>query len=638
MLLALLHTPAWAQPRQQLEIAAGPAAERLMELAREDDVTILFDYKETNEHITHAISGNLDLESALHAMLDGTGLQFEFTRPTTITVSAVPGKPARSRLLAKLRSFFDSESAQAATSRYSRATSEVIVPGERPLADVKVPAGTFASRTTAADLDKRGVLTVTEFARLLPQNFGGGAAEATTLGREAQTNPALGTGMNLYGLGSRATLILVNGRRLAPSGSAGAFTDISNLPLSAIDHVEVLGDGASALYGADAIGGIVNFVLRADPDRQESKANIGVRAPDSLSENLFQQSFGKAWDSGSSVLSAEYYDRDAVWASDRPLATSDLVPFGGSNWGTPFGKPATLIDGGGGIWAIPSGQNGVGLKATDLIPGQLNFHDPYQGTTVLPRQQRSSVTLASNQKITDDMAVSFDALASRRRVWSKGPELTALLMVPSQNPWYVNPGSGDEVALLYGFGKDLGQTDLRGQVDIGQLTAGFTIGNTADWNTTGYVGYAFERQRDEIKNLVDFTQLQAALDSTSPGTAFNPFGDGNDSPRSVLDSIAQTGRYSINSTLRTLNVTTTGPAIQLPAGAVVVNVGGEYRRQGFSFSVHPSGLTGTPTTDGGRTTQSLFTQAEVPLFRTKKEPERAILTVSSGLRYECYAT
>ena len=115
--------------------------------------------------------------------------------------------------------------------------------------------------------------------------------------------------------------MLVNGRRLAPSGSAGTFTDVSNIPLSAIDHVDVLSDGASTLYGADAIGGIVNFVLRADPYSGESKANISVRTPSSVGEDLYQQSFGKAWDGGSGRFSAEYYDRDAVWASGRLLAT-----------------------------------------------------------------------------------------------------------------------------------------------------------------------------------------------------------------------------------------------------------------------------------------------------------------------------
>ena len=633
LVLALLDTPAWAEPKY-LEIPAGPAAERLVELAREADVTIVFDSKTANGHTTNAISGNLDVGSALRAMLDGTGLQFEFSSSTTIRVSVAPRTPAsRSSLLGKLHS----GSTHPAPSGYLRVTPEVVVPGEKPLADVKAPAGTPLSRTMAVDLGKRDILTTEEFASFLPQNFGGGPGEATTYGREAQTNPALGTGMNLYGLGSRATLVLLNGRRLAPSGSAGTFTDISNIPLSAIDHVDVIGDGASALYGADAIGGIVNFVLRDDPNVRESKANIGVRTPGSLGENLFQQSFGKVWDSGSGLLSAEYYDRDAVWASDRLLATSDLVPFGGSNWGTPFGKPATLIDGSGGVWAIPSGQNGVGLKASDLIPGQLNLYDPYQGTTVLPRQERLSAVLNGQQKMTDNSSIYLDALVSRRRVWSVGSALTAPLTVTSQNPWYVNPGSGDEVTLLYGFGKDLGPTTLQGQVDSGQLTAGFNIENTANWNTTGYLGYAFERQKDTIGGLVNFTQLQTALDSKYPDTAFNPFGGGKDTLQSVLDTIAQTGQYSVKSTLTTLNLVTTARTLQLRGGPLVLNLGGEYRRQGFSFSVYPSDLTGTPTTASSRTTESLFTEAEAPIFGSRKEPERAILTLSSGLRYERYS-
>ena len=70
-----------------------------------------------------------------------------------------------------------------------------------------------------------------------------------------------GAGLNLRGLGQRATLVLVNGRRLAPSG-AGSFVDVSLIPLSAVERVEILTDGASAIYGSDAVGGVVNFILR----------------------------------------------------------------------------------------------------------------------------------------------------------------------------------------------------------------------------------------------------------------------------------------------------------------------------------------------------------------------------------------
>jgi iron complex outermembrane receptor protein len=613
---ALLDAPVWAEPKR-LEIPAGPAAECLMQLGREADVTIIFDYTAANEHRSNAVSGSMDVESALHTMLDGTGLQFEFNDPTTIAVRVVRKTPARSG--------------------DSRATSEVVVPGVRPLQDVKIPAHTFALRTTVADLEKRGVVTIEEFASLLPQNFGGGATEDTAYGREALTNPALGTGMNLYGLGSRATLILVDGRRLAPSGTAGTFTDISNLPLSAIDHIEVLSDGASTLYGADAIGGVVNFALRGDPATWESKANIGLRTSGSLGESLFQQSLGQAWDGGAGLFCIEYYTRDPVWASARTLATSDLVPFGGFNWGTPAGKPATLVDSKGSVWAIPSGQNGVGLKASDLIPGQLNLHDRYQGTTVFPEQERLSAVLTARQKMIDNLSIYFDGLASRRRVWSQGPELTASLTVPANNPWYVNPGSGDAVTLLYGFGKDFGPTTLRGRVDSGQLTTGFDVETSADWNTTGYIGYAFERQRDAVGGLVDFAKLQAAVDSDLPNTAFNPFGDGKDTRQPVLDSIAQTGHYSVKSVLTSLNVTTSGPTLRLPAGPLVLNLGGEYRRQAFSLSVYPSDLTRTPQADRSRTTGSVFTAAQVPIIGAHKELDRTILTLSSGVRYEHYS-
>src|SRR5262249_4749136 len=154
---------------------------------------------------------------------------------------------------------------------------------------------------------------------------------------------------------------LVNGRRLAPSGSAGTFYDISNIPLSAVEKVQVFQDADATLLGADAIGGVVNFVLRGAGGPPETRARIGG----SLGERLFSQSSAKQGDVGSITLAGEYYERDALYAAERALATSNLTPWGGSNFGNPAGNPGTLVDtrsdGTLEQWGLPSGQNGTGL-------------------------------------------------------------------------------------------------------------------------------------------------------------------------------------------------------------------------------------------------------------------------------------
>ncbi len=108
----------------------------------------------------------------------------------------------------------------------------------------------------------------------LPQNFGGIATPASeVIGSDrVGTNDTGATGVNLRGLGATATLVLVDGHRMAGSGIQGDFADVSAIPTSAVDHVEVLLDGASALYGSDAVGGVVNIILKHHLDGVETRA------------------------------------------------------------------------------------------------------------------------------------------------------------------------------------------------------------------------------------------------------------------------------------------------------------------------------------------------------------------------------
>src|SRR6185436_20355269 len=80
----------------------------------------------------------------------------------------------------------------------------------------------------------------------------------------ASDNAFSGSAYNLHGLGTTSTLTLLNGHRLAPAGLGGLITEISQIPLSAVDHIDVLTDGASAIYVADAVAGVVNIVTRKD--------------------------------------------------------------------------------------------------------------------------------------------------------------------------------------------------------------------------------------------------------------------------------------------------------------------------------------------------------------------------------------
>jgi outer membrane receptor protein involved in Fe transport len=122
--------------------------------------------------------------------------------------------------------------------------------------------------------------------------------------------------VNLRGLGPDATLTLLNGRRMADDADAQA-PDISNIPLAAVDHIEIVTDGASALYGADAVAGVVNFVMRKNFDGAETSATVGGATQGGGFETDYNALGGKTWSSGQALVSAEYLHQDDIFVDQR---------------------------------------------------------------------------------------------------------------------------------------------------------------------------------------------------------------------------------------------------------------------------------------------------------------------------------
>jgi len=183
---------------------------------------------------------------------------------------------------------------------------------------------------TRDDIDRTGVATLQDFIRRLPQNFNGGASDSTlssVAGGGNAVNTVGATGINLRGLGNESTLILVNGRRIAPGNTLGNFVDISMIPLNAVDRIEIVTDGASAIYGSDAVAGVVNFVLRRDLEGYETRLHYASDAQGGTHESEVGQVIGHRWSSGSALLSYEYWDRAALAAADRSYSQDLLAPF-----------------------------------------------------------------------------------------------------------------------------------------------------------------------------------------------------------------------------------------------------------------------------------------------------------------------
>src|SRR6202012_5646156 len=133
-----------------------------------------------------------------------------------------------------------------------------------------------------------------------------------------------------------STLTLLDGEHMAASGSSGSFVDISLLPLSAVDHIDVLTDGASAIYGSDAVGGVVNVVTKKDYNGAESELRFVGTTDGGANELTASQLVGKAWDGGNILVDYEFDEQYGLDASQRKYipdqgGSSSLVPKGTRN-------------------------------------------------------------------------------------------------------------------------------------------------------------------------------------------------------------------------------------------------------------------------------------------------------------------
>lgn len=244
------------------------------------------------------LSGRFTAEQALSKLLDGTGL----------TYHRVHGALVIARNSDAAASIVE-ESAGAAR-------DEIIVTGTH----VRSAAPTSPVLTiTRRDIDQAQPSSVEELMRQLPQNLSAGVAQenfgVTGTGSDITEH---GAGINLRGLGQRATLVLVNGRRVAPSGT-GSFVDVSLIPVSAIDRIEILTDGASAIYGSDAVAGVVNIILKKDFKGLETLLQAGTSTNGGGRQLLAGLTAGTTWRSGNAMVAYEFRDEGEIKAGDRPF-------------------------------------------------------------------------------------------------------------------------------------------------------------------------------------------------------------------------------------------------------------------------------------------------------------------------------
>lgn len=311
-------------------IQAQSLGEALTDFALQSGQGVFFVPADVEGHFTAGVEGRHTPEDALNVLLrDADGVFHHRDARGTLFVER-----ATLREDTSLIEPGDVQLAQAETisvpqdpDQEDRLVAEtVIVTGTniRGVENPTVPILKFDSEY----FTQSGYATTGDFFRDLPQNFAE-ISPATLLvvsTPSAGTNTSQATGINLRGLGADATLVLLNGRRLVPAGT-NASVDISAIPLSAIERIDILPGGGSAIYGSDAVGGVVNFVLKEDYNGSDTSLGYSLPTRDGGGQTFIaSQSIGADWSSGNVLFAYEFRDSQNLTADERSFSsvTSDF--------------------------------------------------------------------------------------------------------------------------------------------------------------------------------------------------------------------------------------------------------------------------------------------------------------------------
>jgi len=542
-----------------------------------------------------------------------------------------------------------------------RSTAPAQANASAPNADIVVtgtrirgvaPVGSAVLQLDRQDLAKTGQLSTADILNTVPSvlslgtgnSYSGGSIQGT-----ADLNAlAFNKSPNLRGFGPQATLSLVNGHRVPYDGANMNTFDGDNIPTQMLQRVEIVADGTSPIYGADAIAGTVNYVLRAPFTGLETYAQYGG----AKGQDTYQLTAvgGYDWGSGGLVVAYQHSYADRLRASSRPsLYNDDFTAYGGPPSGTMANPGNIIVDGV--SYAIPGGQDGTDLTLAQIgAAGTANRQNIWTGYDAMPHSKRDQVAVNFTQKVGDWLEIYGDGFYSNRdydiALFSVAPNNFATITVPNSN--YYSPCNGPmagaapalvaacETGALtvdYNTVNDIGAGIREGYTRTRSETIGARISLFGDWKANVYATDA--RHHEKSSNSIYFGNNLAtlpALGGTTADTAFNPFCDGrvfDCGNGQFTDAIAGTPFVVENVyKMRDYAVNVDGSLVHLPGGNARVALGAEHYRgtfvNGNSFA----------TTVNKRRINSGFVELYVPIFGADNEQpglHRLELTVAGRI-------
>ncbi|AMP00733.1 tonB dependent receptor family protein [Collimonas arenae] len=298
---------------------------------------------------------------------------------------------------------------------------------------------------TQEDIAKTGATSVSDLIQALPAMQGFIPASSSVNGGGAGVETA-----SIHGIGSGYTLVLLNGRRIAKSAIANNdyAVNLASIPLSAVERVEILTDGASALYGSDAIAGVVNFILKKNSTETTITGNFNapLKAAGKSYNVGISKGFGDLEKDGYNVLLAYSHDeQQSLNATQRGFANSGIVPFsvGGQNYAlyqlsnntAPAGVTLLGKDGSTTQFSPDFLKNGV-CGANTFQSGNYCKYNYASTVELIPKSTRDSFVVSSNWKLNSDTTLFAEAMLSKYSIFPQYAPPAQPLSLSLSSPLY----------------------------------------------------------------------------------------------------------------------------------------------------------------------------------------------------------
>ena len=483
-------------------------------------------------------------------------------------------------------------------------------------------------------IELSGQTSVADLLRSQPINSAGSTRPAS--GNTAQSF----AGVSLRALGEGRTLILIDGRRAPNAPNVGSAQDLNAIPLAAVERIEILSDGASAIYGSDAIGGVVNIITRKDFTGVELSYGQGWPSPEGGDTESGSAIFGASSAKGQVMAGFNYNKRDIVFQRDREWSRGGASTFSNNFWNIPSGQGRANVAGCDGPGFFLSGTDNCAYDFTAQAADEAEV----ENTSVF---SRARYDINMDWSLYANLGVSRVKSFGRYAPVPSSPWLVGGFGLPILNPGTPNHPSTSPVdgglnpfwANYAGFANDIitlrhrfaanGPRDTSTDANVYDIDIGFQ-GRIANYDIEGGVRRVESQYYEIGRNYIVSALAQPQIDSGAYNI-YDPFG----APGDVLQSFTATIGRDARFVSREFYSLVSGDLFEYDNRAVGFAVGAEYRDETYQDIFDDLSANGNITGSAGNS--AFGDRDQTALFAEVLFPVLDNLDLTAALRYDDYS-